>query len=276
MASLDHILSDQSFFGRGGDTEMRMVGGEMSHVNPKEAAIIDMYGSQGEKIVESMGSGTINPYTGKKEYQALTGWALYTAMAAIGTAVLGGVKQYSEGVASMNKAKIDKSIGQDTISGIEGPEGSMAKLDEDRDAQIKLAEEGFVEQRGNVAAQTGMQLEKAIGQMDISRGKSNIVSGTIDAASDRARGILAGDLGRRTSTLWGNLAEKMGGIDRWFAGEEGKLELQRQRAQAQIDLAEKQEKGIHLGEERGIDLFTKADKAIGGKPMRFGQHYGWG
>lgn len=270
MANLSHILSDESFFGRGGDTEMRMVGGEMSHVNPREAAVIDMYGAQGEKLVESMGSGTINPYTGKKEYQITTAmWASYAALAAISTAVVGGIKQYSEGVASMNKAKVDKSLGQDVISSIEGPEGSKVKLEADRDAQIKLAEEGFVEQRGNVAAQTGIQLEKAIGQMDIRRGKSNIVSGTIDAASDRARGILAGDFGRKTSTLWGNLAEKMGGIGRWYAGEEGKLDLQKRQAKAQIDIAKEQAKGMHLGEYRGFDMWK-------GTGPKWGQNPGWG
>ena len=54
--------------GRGGDTEIRDVKGEPSHVNPYEAYLIDTYKKAGEEEVERIGSGTINPATGKKEY----------------------------------------------------------------------------------------------------------------------------------------------------------------------------------------------------------------
>ena len=54
--------------GRGGDTKLRNVDGELSHVNADEAAAIDMYGSVGENVVKAVGSGTINPNTGLKEY----------------------------------------------------------------------------------------------------------------------------------------------------------------------------------------------------------------
>ena len=54
--------------GRGGDTELRYVDGELSHVNPREALIIDKFGAKGEDIVKKIGSGTINPETGLREY----------------------------------------------------------------------------------------------------------------------------------------------------------------------------------------------------------------
>tara|TARA_R110000824_G_scaffold74092_3_gene188578 strand:+ start:11066 stop:11857 length:792 start_codon:yes stop_codon:yes gene_type:complete len=54
--------------GRLGDSEIRNVKGEPSHVNPLEALIIDMQGKKGENIVSNMGSGTINPKTGMREY----------------------------------------------------------------------------------------------------------------------------------------------------------------------------------------------------------------
>tara|TARA_R100000458_G_C8277659_1_gene253270 strand:- start:212 stop:1147 length:936 start_codon:yes stop_codon:yes gene_type:complete len=54
--------------GRFGDTKMRKVNGELSHVNPTEAKWIDNYGPLGQKLTQALGSGTINPKTGKKEY----------------------------------------------------------------------------------------------------------------------------------------------------------------------------------------------------------------
>ena len=57
-----------AYFGRGGDTELRDVGGVESHVNSFEAHLIDKYGEFGESIVKKIGSGTVNPTTGKPEY----------------------------------------------------------------------------------------------------------------------------------------------------------------------------------------------------------------
>ena len=54
--------------GRYGDTTLRKVDNELAHVNELEARLIDSYGSDGEKIVKDIGSGTINPETGLKEY----------------------------------------------------------------------------------------------------------------------------------------------------------------------------------------------------------------
>tara|TARA_R110002020_G_scaffold298862_4_gene514681 strand:- start:2122 stop:3297 length:1176 start_codon:yes stop_codon:yes gene_type:complete len=54
--------------GRFGDSELRKVDGEVSHVNPIEANLIDSLGKNGEEIVKEIGSGTINPETGLDEY----------------------------------------------------------------------------------------------------------------------------------------------------------------------------------------------------------------
>jgi len=56
--------------GRRGDTRIRKVKGEPSHVNTIEASAIDRLGPLGEAWVANVGSGTINPRTGLKEY----GW----------------------------------------------------------------------------------------------------------------------------------------------------------------------------------------------------------
>ena len=54
--------------GRHGDTEIRNVDGRPSHVNAWEAYLIDNYGPTGEEITKDIGSGTLNPATGMREY----------------------------------------------------------------------------------------------------------------------------------------------------------------------------------------------------------------
>ena len=54
--------------GRKGDTEIRRVDGRLSHVNKTEANWIDIHGKTGEAMTQAVGSGTINPETGMREY----------------------------------------------------------------------------------------------------------------------------------------------------------------------------------------------------------------
>ena len=54
--------------GRHGDTLLRDVFGLTSHVNKREAELIDNKGLLGELITKLLGSGTINPKTGLSEY----------------------------------------------------------------------------------------------------------------------------------------------------------------------------------------------------------------
>ena len=61
-------LSRMASKGRYGDTQIAKTSqGELWHVNPKEKAIMSMYGMEGEKMVNAVGSGTINPDTGLEE-----------------------------------------------------------------------------------------------------------------------------------------------------------------------------------------------------------------
>ena len=54
--------------GRHGDSELRPVGGQLSHVNPQEANMIDNLGPLGQAMTQEQGAGTINPQTGMPEY----------------------------------------------------------------------------------------------------------------------------------------------------------------------------------------------------------------
>ena len=64
----DDILEKLKKLGRKGDTTLRNVQGELSHVNELEASLIDNHGPLGELLTREIGSGTINPNTGLREY----------------------------------------------------------------------------------------------------------------------------------------------------------------------------------------------------------------
>lgn len=89
--------------GRFGDTKLRNVDGELSHVSAFEAYLIDKDIAGGEDFVKKTGLGTINPKTGLKEY---AWWMIPAAIAAYGAATeyqdtgnitLGGLWDYSLG-----------------------------------------------------------------------------------------------------------------------------------------------------------------------------------
>tara|TARA_R100001443_G_scaffold1969_8_gene6825 strand:+ start:1466 stop:2551 length:1086 start_codon:yes stop_codon:yes gene_type:complete len=60
--------------GRFGDTKIREIDGQPSHVTALESVFIDIDKESGEKFAKDVGAGTINPYTGLKEYNAGDEW----------------------------------------------------------------------------------------------------------------------------------------------------------------------------------------------------------
>ena len=78
--------------GRKGDTKLRKVGGRVAHVNTTEANAIDKLGPLGEAWVERIGSGTINPSTGLKEYHL---WHRHGAHTSIGKKIQGFAENVS-------------------------------------------------------------------------------------------------------------------------------------------------------------------------------------
>ena len=104
MKNLYSILSNK---GRMGDTELRYVNGELSHVNKQEAYILDNYGQAGENFVIENGSGTINPETGMKEYIL----PVITAIGAGISAIASGAQYFQTQAANKRTSReIDNQI----------------------------------------------------------------------------------------------------------------------------------------------------------------------
>jgi hypothetical protein len=88
--NMNHMDNSLAKHGRLGDTEIREVNGEPSHVNILEALIIDTQGKEGEKLVSKKGSGSINPKTGMREYFDPFTMAMIALFSAGGLRVAGG------------------------------------------------------------------------------------------------------------------------------------------------------------------------------------------
>ena len=119
----DNHLSDGSL-GRGGDDRFRLVDGEMSHVNKGEAKLIDVLGMQGEDIVQDIGSGTINPNTGMREY-SIDPFAAAGTILAIGSA-------FEENRIQKNQWKSGIDAAEQGISDIGDQENLLDKVKDSR------------------------------------------------------------------------------------------------------------------------------------------------
>ena len=89
----DNLYSVLAKKGINGDSELRYVDGELSHVNKTEAYVLDNYGLKGEEAVKRTGSGTINSETGLKQYEPVsaiaTGLKIAGSLASIGSFLFG-------------------------------------------------------------------------------------------------------------------------------------------------------------------------------------------
>ena len=155
--------------GRGGDTEIRDVKGEPSHVNPYEAYLIDTYKASGEEAVANIGSGTINPNTGMKEY--IDPFTAATAALTVGSAIFRGFSAMGAGQ-DVDKAKTAAGdIYQDKLDLL----GKQRGLTIDQiGSQYTTGMEEL-----NLGARTGTRDIQTGG--DVTMAKSNLVtSGTIE------------------------------------------------------------------------------------------------
>jgi len=155
--------------GRYGDTEMYKTSlsgpgkGKLWHVNKEEKTLMSRYGIKGEKLVDAIGSGTINPVTGKEEKFAMAIMA--------GTAVLGLANQMwgqhkenkQAGVSSRYQSKMLGEKASDLNSLIDN-------LPELKNAQENVALGGF--EMGS--EKLGTAFTKAMDTLETKAGQTNL------------------------------------------------------------------------------------------------------
>ena len=231
----DNHLSEGAL-GRFGDSKMHTTKhvrpGSDWHVNPQEKQLMNMRGAEGEKLVDAIGSGTINPYTGKEEkfIDPVTGFM-------IGSALLGGLQAFTGGKASSQQGKEQAKLSQLKID--EANE-ALDALGPSKEAKEQAAQADY----GQKAEGLGMQKEEAGRQLDTAIQKSGLVtsSGVTQKKSSMWKRFQHAQKG-----LMGQLGKAMGGIEEWYEGEKSRLGGIIKRAGLQKKAFQKQSEGWYLG-----------------------------
>ena len=156
--------------GRSGDTKIREIDEAPAHVNAYEAYLLDRYGDEGEEIVKDIGSGTINPETGMKEYKP--SWQGWTWKSNPITDILeyvtpsGHTDWFSSGKSDINKA------GQQAGGIVNvGMQGLLKQQEQYMGPEGFLTEEQRLEEKG-IGSVYGQSMR------DITSERDKLISGT--------------------------------------------------------------------------------------------------
>ena len=179
-------LSNLASKGRYGDTEIAATSeGELWHVNPQEKSLMDMYGMEGERMVDAVGSGTKNPQTGLEEKFP---WLI---AAAVGSALVGASGAYSSGRAGELQAESER---ESADVGLKSIEEAIQRLEQSS-------------QKGRAAVMTdyGQDVETESAKQGISR--EDLFQGT-SKALEQSGLVKAGSVEQQSSLAWGRLRDR--------------------------------------------------------------------
>ena len=236
-------LSDLAKKGRYGDSEIAKTSkGELWHVNPQEKAMMNMYGAEGERMVDAIGSGTINPQTGLKEQNPLLIFAGVSA-------AIGAVGAYTGGRASELQAE---SEGRQADIGLKRIQDSILAL-ENRSTKGRAA----------VMADYGTAVETesyktGVDTTDIFKGTENAIqqsgmptSGSINQQSSLAWNRIRDRWSMKGDSLLADLGKRMGKIEGDYESEMAKLQGEKLRFDEAKNAAGQRGDSWYLGKHVG-------------------------
>jgi len=233
-------LSAMANKGRYGDTEIAeskfVKPGSLWHVNKEEERAMTLYGAEGERMVDAIGSGTINPETGLEEKNPLMiAAAVVSAGVSAYSAWKGGKEAKSQAGYEMRAAD----------SGLESLRQSSESLDKAVETKRLAAGQDYRTAVENVSMQTGMRKEDLTKQTSQAIQQSGLAtSGTIEGGSSRmwARIQASHEAGREGLTA--NLGKAMGDIEGWYESEKSRITSETKKFDNQKKLAAEQQKGL--------------------------------
>jgi hypothetical protein len=239
-------LSKLAAKGRGRDSEIaRTSSGELWHVTPEEKSLMNMYGMEGERMVDAIGSGTINPETGLEEKEPLT-IAAAAALAGVGFQAIGSM---TGGRGRELQAESERDAADVGLQSIE-------------DA-IRRLEQSTTKGRAAVMADYGQDVETesfktGVQKEDLFQGTAKAIqqsgmptAGSVDQQYSLAWNRIADRWRMKGESLLGNLGKEMGKVEGNYEAEMARLQTEKSKLEATRAAAEKRRKSWYLGKNIG-------------------------
>ena len=247
-------LSSLAAKGRYGDTEIAKTSkGELWHVNPEEKSMMNMYGAEGERMVDAIGSGTTNPQTGLEEK-----WLQFIPLIAAGaSAIVGAAGAYTSGKSSQRQAQSE--IRQSDI-GIKRIQESITALESSttKDRALVMADFG-------TAVETE-SYKTGVDKSDLFQGTAKALqqsgmatAGTVNQQSSLAWNRIRDRWSMKGDSLLADLGTRMGKIEGKYEREMAKLQSEKLRFEATKKSAKDREGDWYLGKHfaEGFDYLNK-------------------
>ena len=222
--------------------------GSLWHVTESEKSLMDR-GEGGELIVDSLGSGTFNPTTGKEEKFAIAGAVM------IGSAIVGaGAKAYG----SYQKGKEEASAAQikydQAIEGLENIEKSLTALDENVahqrsvvEMQGRTAQEDIRREFQQASESQRMQGDKLISQ-------SGLKTGTATQQVQQSKDHFISNMESKTEQVQSTIDSNLASILSMYEEEKGKLSEEKLKLENMKKLAAAEKDKWYLGKNIGKAL----------------------
>ena len=253
----NHLSNESTLASKGryGDTEIaRTSKGELWHVNPEEKALMNMYGMEGEKMVDAAGSGTINPKTGLKENFLGLSLMAWTAIGAIASAGVGVYSAWKGGSERRQQASSERKSAETGLALLDTSEENLGKA---ADAKRKAAQQDYSTKVENISAETGIRQEELTKETNVAIAQTNLpYSGTVQEKRSTMWNAIQGRYERGKGGLTAGLGKDMGEIEGWFEGEKARITSERARLIAQGNLSKDVEESWYLGRKLETGSFT--------------------
>ena len=196
-------------------------------------------GAEGEKFVDKIGSGTINPETGLEEKNPLM----------IAAAVVGaGVSMYSAWKGGQQAEQQANYELRAADQGLESLQGASEGLESAVGAKRAAAQQDYRMQVEQVSAQTGMRKEDLQKQtMQAIQQSGMASSGTVESKQSSMWNRIQSSYEAGREGLTANLGKAMGEIEGWYEGEKARLNSEKKKFDNQKKLAQEQSQAGYLG-----------------------------
>jgi hypothetical protein len=134
---------------------------------------------------------------------------------------------------------------------------SLAALEPVKESKLKVAQAGYMQDIGDLSAQTGQSKEDLQQQFQSMVQKSGLAtSGSANVKASQMWKRIGASFGRGQQGLMGRLGEKMGAVEEWYESERARLGSEKERMAHQRRLASsKGGQNIHQRmREKAIEL----------------------